>query len=306
MSQCAFLLLFVIFPLFCMPLTAQSFFDWYQKGDSLLRAQEPEAALSAYQNAFSIREGTHPMFYLNPAAAAAQSGNAEQAMAYLETAVAKGLDETKWLESNESFEQLRATERWKKLFKAINRKKSKKDDALARRLEQLYVKDQMIRRLSQCADSVLLGEEGRAAFEALARLQDSLNQAVVIQLIKQHGWLGQSRVGRKGNEALWLIIQHAPLDMQQQYFPSLQESVAEGESPAWHAAMLEDRILVRTGQKQKYGTQVRTSPETGKPELHPIKDIEGLDARRREVGLEPLEDYLKKMGMKPEEVGRGE
>jgi len=62
--------------------------------------------------------------------------------------------------------------------------------------------------------------------------------------------------------------------------------------------MLGDRGVVRKGQKQIYGTQVHSGPDTGgKMVLDPIEDEEHVDARRGSVGLMPLKEYLKHFGM---------
>jgi hypothetical protein len=62
--------------------------------------------------------------------------------------------------------------------------------------------------------------------------------------------------------------------------------------------MLEDRVLVRKGKKQIYGTQVHSGPDTGgKMVLDPIQDEAQVDERRASVGLMPLKEYLKHFGM---------
>ena len=73
---------------------------------------------------------------------------------------------------------------------------------------------------------------------------------------------------------------------------------------AENVAMLEDRILVSTGKKQKYGTQLYYMEEDGvqKRVLSPIEDVEHVDELRHSVGLPPLrESYsaeeLKRSGL---------
>ena len=56
-------------------------------------------------------------------------------------------------------------------------------------------------------------------------------------------------------------------------------------------AYLADRVLCGAGKKQKYGTQVTLKEGEFTPK--PIEDEEHVDERRKELGLEPLADYLK-------------
>jgi hypothetical protein len=55
--------------------------------------------------------------------------------------------------------------------------------------------------------------------------------------------------------------------------------------------LLEDRILLREGKKQIYGSQVRRN-EAGEWEAHSLEDPERVDERRASVGLPPLAQYL--------------
>ncbi len=71
----------------------------------------------------------------------------------------------------------------------------------------------------------------------------------------------------------------------------------KGEIDASNVALLEDRILVREGKEQIYGTQLKTNERTGKLELSPIKDEENVDKRRQAVGLPPIAEYLKTFGL---------
>lgn len=67
-----------------------------------------------------------------------------------------------------------------------------------------------------------------------------------------------------------------------------------GQVSNTNMAYLEDRIAVGEGKPQIYGTQFCTN-SSGKLIPHPITDIENVDRRRRDVGLEPLLEYQKKL-----------
>src|SRR5262245_10783305 len=79
---------------------------------------------------------------------------------------------------------------------------------------------------------------------------DSLNLVQVEALIAAYGWPGKSFVGARGNQACFLVIQHADSATQVRYLPLLQQSVAQGESSPADLALLEDRVLMRQGKKQ--------------------------------------------------------
>src|SRR5215212_262505 len=62
----------------------------------------------------------------------------------------------------------------------------------------------------------------------IAAKEDSLNLARVISIINAHGWLGTNQVGAKGNETLFVVIQHADSMTIVQYFPLLVKSYEVG------------------------------------------------------------------------------
>ena len=126
---------------------------------------------------------------------------------------------------------------------------------------------------------------------------DSSNLAQVEALNNQHGWPGKSFVGSAGNSTVFLVIQHAELATQEKYFPLMQQSVAEGESRPQDLALLQDRILMRQGNDQIYGSQVVFNKSTGAPEFWPIEEERNVNVRRAEVGLQPLEEYAKNFGI---------
>ena len=126
---------------------------------------------------------------------------------------------------------------------------------------------------------------------------DSTNLIMLEAIVKKFGWPGRSLVGAKGNNTAWLVIQHADLQAQEKYFPMIKKSVEAGESRKMDLALLEDRILMRKGEKQKYGSQISINPKTGAQEIWPIEDEKNVNKKRSDLGLEPMEDYAKRFGM---------
>jgi hypothetical protein len=108
------------------------------------------------------------------------------------------------------------------------------------------------------------------------------------------GWPGQSQVGREGSEAAWLIVQHAIAQpgLQRRALAALEAAVERGESPARHAAMLEDRIRCFEGRPQRCGTQFDWD-ESGEMSPLPLADPARVDDLRQTVGLPPLADDLR-------------
>jgi hypothetical protein len=125
---------------------------------------------------------------------------------------------------------------------------------------------------------------------------DSCNLARVETLVHDYGWMGKSMIGGYCNYTLWLVVQHAELPIQEKYLPMLEESVADSESRGSELAMLQDRVLMRQGKKQLYGSQVVMN-KSGGQEFYPIEDEKNVNARRKSVGLQPMEEYAKFFGI---------
>lgn len=59
---------------------------------------------------------------------------------------------------------------------------------------------------------------------------DADNERWIRDVIARHGWPGSSLVGTDGAQAAWLLVQHAPLDLQEQCLPLLTAAVDAGEA----------------------------------------------------------------------------
>lgn len=127
---------------------------------------------------------------------------------------------------------------------------------------------------------------------AIMKEADKSNLLKVNNIISQHGWLGPQEVGINGSQALFLVIQHADLLTQQKYIPIIREAEKKGKILSSNLAILEDRIAVREGKKQIYGSQGFTDKATGKHYIYPIIDIDNLDKRRHSMGMPSMNKYV--------------
>lgn len=116
------------------------------------------------------------------------------------------------------------------------------------------------------------------------------------EIIEEHGWPTYDLVGKQGEDAAWVIAQHADLDpeFQEQALELLRAAVEDGQASPGNLAYLEDRVAVANGEPQTYGTQVGCK-KNGPVPATPIEDEAGLEERRKEAGLDPYADYLKEM-----------
>lgn len=170
--------------------------------------------------------------------------------------------------------------------------KTKLDEELIAMLDTIHQEDQNLRR--QVRD--IEGKFGRNSKEIKAHWKtiyekDSLNLVKIQQILDERGWLGQDVIGRKGNKTLFLVIQHSPLEIQQKYLPMMRAAVKNNKARPNDLALLEDRVALKTDNRQIYGSQLGRNKETGEFYISPIADPEHVDKRREEVGLGTIADY---------------
>lgn len=117
---------------------------------------------------------------------------------------------------------------------------------------------------------------------------DKTLQAELDDLVNRCGWPTTSGFGDKAPQYAALIVQHADLPYQERYVPLMQAAVDAGELAPRHLALLVDRILVRKGLPQRYGSQL--TQKDGKLVVSPVEepaDLAALDARRASVSMIP-------------------
>ena len=116
---------------------------------------------------------------------------------------------------------------------------------------------------------------------------DTDNTAYLRQLVAQVGWIDPERFGEDAANAAFLFVQHSgDMQLMAAALPQL-----EAQHRLQEYALLYDRIQIRQGLPQRYGTQLGWADD-GSKGLLPIETLDGIDALRATMALEPLDEYL--------------
>ena len=130
---------------------------------------------------------------------------------------------------------------------------------------------------------------------------DADNTAWLKNIVTKQGWVNYSDVGIDGGDAAWLMVQHADADPSFQWqCLDLMTGLPRDEVSQESVAYLTDRVLIKEGKKQIYGTQFVVRDGEWVPAE--LDDVENVDTRRAELGLPPLAEYKAML----EAVMRGE
>lgn len=256
---------------------------WFRNFDanSALKNNEYAEAADSYLKAIASG-GKSPELPYDAALCLANLNRADEAFRHLDMAIEFGWRNCERLQSDADFALLRSDPRWEALVRSCSdsRAKSAQSVGYSLRWDLLgrFAKDQKARTANP-PDPL-----------EITRI-DADNTAWMKRVVRVHGWPGISLVGPDGAQAAWLLAQHADRDhdFQRECLSLLQAAYENGEATGADVAYLTDRVLVAEGKKQIYGTQFRT--EKGESQPYPIEDEGNLDARRRQMGLEPFAEY---------------
>ena len=163
-------------------------------------------------------------------------------------------------------------------------------------LEKVYDRDQDIRRI--LSDSLIPNSPDFNMYISKMFDIDAENLSIVIPFLEKYGFIPKSKIGEKAHDGIFYVIQHSNLDLMEKYFPQYDSLAKIGEANRRHAAMMEDRLLMNKGLKQKYGSQAISNEKTGnKMKIWPIEHPEQVDSLRKAVGYKnTVKEQAKEMG----------
>lgn len=129
--------------------------------------------------------------------------------------------------------------------------------------------------------------ELKAQMEAI----DQQNQHLLASLL-QNGF--PKGLSPQSYKTIWLIVDHADLKLQTLYLPLMQEAVTKGLISASNYATLTDRIRMKEGKPQIYGTQSYTVTIDAQQITYiwPVEEPERLNDLRKEIGVGSIEEYI--------------
>ncbi|MBU2922427.1 hypothetical protein KO504_13845 [Winogradskyella psychrotolerans] len=121
---------------------------------------------------------------------------------------------------------------------------------------------------------------------------DKENLITVVSLIEKCGMPTLEVVSDVQMSAVWVVFQHGDNANRKKYLPLLEKSAKNGDLKASQIALMKDRTMMNDDLPQVYGTQVIQNGNEWI--LYDLENPETVNKRRTEMGLEPLQDYLKR------------
>lgn len=168
---------------------------------------------------------------------------------------------------------------------------------MALRLRQMKAEDQLPREaLMSLPSGEWTGPVGKRIGDMMTA-NDRANTAELKGLLTEHGWPRRDALGEEADDAAWLIVQHADQDLpfQKRVLALLDQARRDGGTKPEHYAYLYDRVATNEKRPQLYGTQGRCV-RAGLWEPGPIAQPEGVEDRRRELGMASHKSYVESTG----------
>ena len=164
-------------------------------------------------------------------------------------------------------------------------------------LDSLVKEDQKWRELSRKVHNGEVDTFDLKTISTNMNLTDSLDFLIVRNIFNQLGYPGHDLVGPTSSHNFWLIVQHMDNhpDFQDSVLTKMKIEVNKGNSSSLDYAYLVDRVKVNTKQPQIYGTQMLVNKDSTSYEPKLLFDPDKVNERRKSVGLQPIEEYIKTM-----------
>ncbi|MBL7795316.1 MAG: hypothetical protein JNJ90_02340 [Saprospiraceae bacterium] len=168
-------------------------------------------------------------------------------------------------------------------------------EALAAQIDSMTAEDQHYRSLLRDARNQPVRNEQNIQ-KCVEHVQwiDSLNLLKAKAIFAEFGYPGIDLVGKESSHHFWLLAQHcdADPDFQEKMLDAMYDQVTKKNADAKDYAYLRDRVSVNRGQLQTYGTQMQINADSTSFEPKPMVEPEKIDARRQEMGLGTMENYI--------------
>jgi hypothetical protein len=288
---------FSIFISACVFAQNAEYTKYIAEANELYNKKDYQKSGEAYTKAFVAfgNKGTQEDRY-NAACTWSLAGNADSAFFQLFRLATKvNWSNLSQLSIDPDLNNIHKDKRWDELVTLVKQNKEKAEinlnKPLATILDTVMIDDQKGR---QDIDNIEAkygrdSKEIKKLWKTIA-IKDSINLIKVTQILDKYGWLGADKIGANGNTALFLVIQHADIKVQEKYLPMMREAAKNGDAQPSSLALLEDRVALRKGKKQFYGSQIGRF-ESGEFYVQPLEDPDKVDKWREDVGLRPLNEY---------------
>ena len=275
------------------------YFTLTQKADSLYNAKEFKSSALAYSAAFKVNGETGTVNDRYNAACSWALANSSDSAFFQLYRIAKKANYKNYghITIDTDLSSLHNDKRWIPLLEIIKENKEKAEVNLYRtlvsELDSIITEDQKYRlQIDVIEKKYGWGSNELKANYKIMEQKDSINLMKVKAILDKFGWLGADIIGEEGNQTLFLVIQHSDIVTQEKYLPMMREAVKNGKAKGSELALLEDRVALRHGKRQIYGSQIGRDEITKQYYVSPLEDPDNVDKRRAAVGLEPLANYV--------------
>jgi hypothetical protein len=121
---------------------------------------------------------------------------------------------------------------------------------------------------------------------------DKENVTELKAILAECGWIDAARFGSRTANAAFLIVQHSGDDeLMGGALPHIEADAKAKRINGDQYALLYDRLALSRGNLQRYGTQLSTR-NRNEMFVEKLEDPEHVDERRKELGMQPLADYI--------------
>ncbi len=276
---------------------AQEYSKLISEANQLYESKDYKMSADLYDKAFKI-ESENPSHLYNGACSSSLAGDTKQAFKWLNLSIEKGWTNLKHLNSDTDLENLHSKKEWGKTIEKLEKKiaaiEANYDKPLQAELLAILEEDQKYRvQMGETQKKFGPNSKEMNDLWKIANQKDSINLIKVKKILDEKGWVGKDKVGAQANSALFLVIQHSDLETQKKYLPMMKEAVTKGNASPGSLALLIDRIEIREGRKQIYGSQIGINQSNNTYYVLPLTDPDNVDKRRTEVGLDPISNYIK-------------
>lgn len=162
-------------------------------------------------------------------------------------------------------------------------------------IDSLYIVDQKIQ-----SDAMKAGNNGETEkmHELIAEQLVIFERHIPIlkNIYDMIGYPTIEQVGKESARKYFTLVQHSDADIkfQEKMLVEITKEVKKGNMNGENFALLTDRVQLAQNKPQVYGTQLNYDINIG--HAYPINLIDSINvnARRENIGIEPIEKYLNK------------